>query len=160
MTELYNDGYISKLKKNHAYFSAAFFVLTAVWIAVYVLSILSLGSLAVSIIIAVAGVLGLAVFYILLVAPSSAILKAVKEAAEGLKNTEKMVFLEYGEEQLKNGVYYRVMKAEVLEDGRAQERDLLVQKGLEPEMVRGEGFMGNTFQRVLLRYEKLGAENP
>ena len=49
------------------------------------LSILSLGSLAVSIIIAVAGVLGLAVFYILLVAPSSAILKAVKEAAEGLK---------------------------------------------------------------------------
>ena len=52
------------------------------------------------------------------------------------------------------------MKAEVLEDGRAQERDLLVQKGLEPEMVRGEGFMGNTFQRVLLGYEKLGAENP
>ncbi len=56
------------------------------------LSILSLGSLAVSIIIAVAGVLGLAVFYILLVAPSSAILKAVKEAAEGLKIRENGFF--------------------------------------------------------------------
>ena len=66
-----------------------------------------------------------------------------------------MYFEEYGEEQLKDGVYYVVMKVEASdEEGRSQERELLVQKGLEPALVRGEASTANTFQRVLLGYEK------
>ena len=161
MTEIYNQQYISKLKRNRAYLSAAFFVLACLMAAAYVLSIVLLNIQAVSIAIAAVGVLGLAVFYILLIGPLSAVLKAVKEAQSGLKNEEKMYFEEYGEEQLKDGVYYVVMKVEASdEEGRSQERELLVQKGLEPALVRGEAFMANTFQRVLLGCEKTSAGNP
>lgn len=161
MTEIYNQQYISKLKRNRAYLSAAFFVLACLMAAAYVLSIVLLNIQGVSIAIAVVGVLGLAVFYILLIGPLSAVLKTVKEAQNGLKNEEKMYFEEYGEEQLKDGVYYLVMKVEAPnEEGRSQERELLVQKGLEPALNRGEAFMANTFQRVLLGYEKTSAGNP
>ena len=161
MTEIYNQQYISKLKKNRAYLSAAFFVLACIMVAAYILSIVLLNIQAVSIVIAVVGVLGLAAFYILLICPLSAVLKAVGEAKAGLKNEENMYFEEYVEEQLKDGVYYVVMKVEAPdEEGRGQERELLVQKGLEPALVRGEAFVADTFQRVLLGYEKISAENP
>lgn len=161
MAEIYNQRYISKLKKNRAYLSAAFFVLVFLMVCAYILSIVLLSIQALSIVIAAAGVLGLAAFYILLICPLSAVLKVVREAQAGLKNKEKMYFEGYGEEQLKDGVYYVVMKVKVpCDDCRSQERELLVQKGLEPALARGEAFMANTFQRVLLGYEKISAENP
>lgn len=161
MTNLYEQQYISRLKKNRTALTAAFFVLCALWAAAYILSITIINSLAVSLIIAAAGVLWLAVFYILLICPISAVIKALREADSGLKNEERMNFIEYGDEQLKGGVYYIAVKVSVPDEhGRAQERELLVQKGLEPNLIRGESFIGRTFQRVLLGYEKNGAENP
>lgn len=158
MTELYGKEYISKLKKDRALKLAAFFVYLAAAAALYVLSIVFLKNELISMLIAVLGVLALSVIYILTVCPRSAQLSAYKEVAAGLKTQEEMRFESYGGEQLKNGVYYVTMVVTVNdEDGRAQVRELLVEKGLRPEFTRGEVFAGVTFQRVLQGYRRLGS---
>ena len=83
MTNLYEQQYISRLKKNRTALTAAFFVLCALWAAAYILSITIINSLAVSLIIAAAGVLGLAVFYILLICPISAVIKCAPRSGFG-----------------------------------------------------------------------------
>ncbi len=160
MTELYSKEYISKLKKDRALKLAAFFVYLAAAAALYVLSIVFLKNELISMLTAVLGVLTLSLLYILTVCPRSAQLSAYKEAAAGLKNQEEMRFESYGGEQLKNGVYYVTMVVAVNdEEGRIQVRELLVEKGLQPDFYKGEIFMGVTFQRVLQGYQRLGTQN-
>ena len=63
---------------------------------------------------------------------------------------------------LKDGVYYVVMKVEAPNEEGAQPGTGTAgsKGGWRPALVRGEAFMANTFQRVLLGYEKTSAGNP